>query len=158
MKFVDFKVEATTKTLAKEKMKANATWLNFSDKIWTLQLFDLTFYRSKIELKQPIKILLIPNTSKNVINEDTWSIDWKVVNDVYPMYNDTEDTATPTRCPFILCDNKEKEFEENILGLGIYTTQTTKRKRYKIEVEKMVLFFNEDRVYNIVNSLLEVDF
>jgi hypothetical protein len=158
MDFSTFNLDnaAHVKTFHKDKLKATCSWFNYSDKKWVFSLNSLFFNKNKQQIdNKTIKILLLPENTRSCINKINWSLNKKNIFEAYPFYNSIEAIASSTCTPFVL---QQQEEEVQNIGLGVYSTSLTKRRRYKIEISQLFIKFDNATVYNIVNSQIEVDF
>lgn len=158
MRFQNFDFKKATNChhkIENDKCKSFSKYFNFSDEIWRVQLKSIDFIKSKTNLEN-LKLVLFPENLENFVSKNKGNINFEQVVENFPMYKTLEDEVGTN--PFILCANKHEEFQENSVGIGIYSSTKTKGKRTKIELKYLNIITSDKHLYNVINTFLEIQY
>lgn len=152
----EYSYEKPPKHVKNEKLKASVRWMNFSEDKW---IFVVDTMEAQNVLKRSfenVKILLLHNTAENrklvklaSENVKPWTYQtFQPLDTTEPQYNCFEEAATYDKTPFILCPSTPEKI--NSLALGLYDTEKTKQKRYRVKIAQLLLLDIEtESVYNM---------
>ena len=152
----EFSYESTPTEVISEKLKASVRWMHFAANKWVISVCKMEAQNILKKNFHNVKILLLPNTPENkkmvgLANQSakSWTYQtFQPLDEKVPLYNCFEDVATHEKTPFILCPATPEEV--TCLAVGLYDTEKTKRKRYRIKIPQLVLVDNDaERVYNM---------
>lgn len=150
-----------------EKLKASVRWIHYADSKWVLSIRNM---EAQNVLKRQItsaKVLLLPVDEANTKtvndachNAKPWTYEtFQPLEETKEnaLYTCLEGVPSQTETPFILkLDHPE---QTTCLGIGLYSSEKTKRKRYKIAITQLLLLDTKaDSIYNMKNVTFEGDY
>lgn len=128
-----------------KNIKAEAIWVNFSDRYWTLFLKPVAYF-------DPVKKCKLLLFSEEFQHASSLLDIYKFHCEKYK-YNTFEGIPSEVCTPFILKDETESEVEtEHVVGWGFYSSCVTKRLKYIIKIKKLDIVIPSNQNQHITLS------
>ena len=148
-----------------EKMEGLVRWMHYLDDKW---VFSVPALKAEAKLKatlQHVKLLLLPNSKSNreayksaKKNATKWTHQtFQPLDAAESIYNILEGPPTATHTPFVIAPKLEEKI--TCLGLGLFDTSVTKRKRYRVHILEMLMIdIKTNSIYDMKDISLKCDY
>ena len=148
-----------------EKLEGLVRWMHYLDKKWVFSAPELKSEgKLKTTLRQ-VKLLLLQNTKSNreayqsaKKNATKWThATFQPLYEENNIYNTLEGPPTTENTPFIISPKTEERI--TCLGVGLFDTSVTKKKRYRVNIlEMLVIDVKTNCIYDMRNVSLKCDY